>query len=252
MPTNAELTVKMVSYGERHKLIIPKVSTTSDVWGLGKRTLAWRVSGHLKEHGKKVKQSARRTAQLVNYFFPLPHYSIRRDYHAVHHSGTRPLSAIDLIVLHDIESTNQTGAAEGAGSWFENQASGGSTQYGIDNDSIQQYLADNVICWGAPYANTNGLHIEQMGVASWSESQWKSRAKGTLDRTAWLIAKKSQKLGIPIRTLSDKQVRSGSKGIVTHAQLTRVHGISGGHTDPGKGYPLGYVLDLARKYRELM
>ncbi len=252
MPTNTDLTAKMLAYAKKYKLLVPTPSTTSQFWGPGKRTLAWRVSGSLHERRKGVPQSAQRTPQLVNFFFPLPQYKIERDYHAVHHSGTRPLSAIDLIVLHDIESTNQTGAAEGAGSWFENQASGGSTQYGIDNNSIQQYLADNVICWGAPYANSNGLHIEQMGVASWSESSWKAKAKGTLDRTAWLIAKKSKKLGIPIRTLSDKQVKSGEKGITTHAQLTRVYGVYGGHTDPGKSYPLSYVLDLARKYRELM
>jgi hypothetical protein len=252
MPTNIALTKKMIAYGEKHKLAIPSVSTKVEAWFLGKRTLAWRVSGHLKKHGKNVPQSAKRTPQLVRFFYPLPRYGIRYDYHAVHHSGTRPLSAIDLIVLHDMEVTSYDTAAEAVGAYFEMQASGGSTNHGIDNNSIQCYLADNVIPWGAPYANTNGLHFEQMGKASWSESEWKSKAKGTLDRTAWLIAVKAKKLGIPIRKLTDEQVRAGAKGVTTHRQCTRVFHVYGGHTDPGSGFPYDEILATAKKYRELL
>ncbi len=252
MPTNTDLTAKMLAYAKKYKLLIPTLSTASQFWGPGKRTLAWRVSGHLHERGKGVPQSAQRTPQLVNFFYPLPRYRIERDYHAVHHSGVRSLSAIDFIVLHDMESTAYDTAAEGVGTYFEMQASGGSTQYGVDNNSIQQYLADNVICWGAPYANTNGLHIEQMGKASWTEAQWKKLAAGTLDRTAWLIAKKSKKLGIPIRRLTDEQVRAGVKGITTHRQCTRVFHVYGGHTDPGSGFPYDEILATAKKYRELL
>jgi len=172
----------------------------------------------------------------------------RSDYHAIHNSGRRPLSAVHLIVLHDMEVALYDEAAEAVGRYFESKASGGSTNYGVDNNSIQCYLQDSIIPWGAPYANTAGLHIEQMGKASWTTAQWHKLAAGTLDRTAWLIAQKSKKLGIPIRTLTDAQVKAGSKGIVTHKQVTRAYGVYGGHTDPGDGYPLGFVLDLAKKY----
>jgi hypothetical protein len=178
-------------------------------------------------------------------------YTIRRDYHAVHHSGLRPLSAIDFIVLHDMESTNPGGAAEGAGSWFENFASGGSTHYGVDNNSIQQYLALGVICWGAPGANTNGVHIEQMGAARWTRDQWMSKAKPTLERTAWLMARIHNRLlranvRVPLTVLTDSEVRGHHHGVTTHRQLTRVLG--GSHTDPGSGYPLEWVVKLARQY----
>src|SRR5690606_35383000 len=119
-------------------------------------------------------------------------YKIRHDYKAVHYSGTRPKSAQKHILLHSIESTNATGAAEGAGSWFQNPASGGSTQYGCDDDSIQQYLPDRVAAWGAPYLNDTGIHIEQMGTASWNRATW-MKHKGTLHRAAWLIARLSKK-----------------------------------------------------------
>ena len=182
----------------------------------------------------------------------LPKYKILPGQHAVHHSATRSLTAIHLIVLHDMENTSYDDAAENTGSWFANLASGGSTQYGVDNDSIRQYLSDNVIPWGAPYANTDGVHIEQMGRASWTTAQWKKRAAGTLDRTAWLMAHLGKKLGIPLRTLTDAQVRSGVKGVTTHAQVTRVFRVSGGHTDPGSGYPIAFVMDRARQFGKEM
>jgi len=178
-------------------------------------------------------------------------FTIRRDYHAVHHSGLRPLSAIDFIVLHDMEVTAYDTAAEAVGRYFEMLASGGSTHYGVDNDSIQQYLALGVICWGAPGANTNGVHIEQMGKASWSRDQWMAKAKPTLERTAWLMARVHKRLAraglsLPLAVLTDAEVRGHHHGVTTHRQLTRVLG--GSHTDPGTGYPLEWVVHLARHY----
>ena len=248
--TNIQLTRKMLEYAKKHKLDVPRVSLSVQAWGKGKRTLAWRVSSHLRSHGKRVPEAAFRTNQLVSVFFPAPNFSIRRDYHAIHRSGTRSLSAINFIVLHDMECTAEDTAAEAVGSYFQNPASGGSTNYGVDNNSIQCYLADNVIPWGAPGANTDGVHIEQMGTASWSTKEWFKHAEGTLDRTAWLIAKLAKKLDIPVRRLSDRQVKSRQQGVVTHAQLSRCLG--GTHTDPGNGYPLDWVMSRAEFYRDLI
>jgi hypothetical protein len=220
----------------RHPVVVEKPRMNLlPMWGSAAQALAKRLTG-----------SADRD-KAWRHYHPVPKgFTIARDFHAVHSSGTRPLSAIHLIVLHDMEVKAYTQAAEAVGRYFEMGSSGGSTNYGVDNDSIQQYLADNVIPWGAPYANTNGLHIEQMGAANWSTAEWMSKAKGTLERTAWLVAQESKKLGIPIRTLTDSQVRGGSKGVTTHKQVTRVYGVYGGHTDPGDGYPLSYVLGLAK------
>jgi len=179
-------------------------------------------------------------------------HRIRSDYEAVHHGGQRGLGGIIWIVLHDMESTNYDRAAENTGAWFEMQASGGSTHYGCDNDSIQRYLAITTIAYGAPWANEEGVHIEQMGVARWTRAQWMSKAAGTLDNCAWLIARIHNRLDmvhntVPIRRLTDEQVRHHAKGVVTHRQLTRALGV-GTHTDPGSGYPIAYVIDLAKKY----
>jgi len=180
-------------------------------------------------------------------------FTIRRDYYpALRESGTRKLSVIEWCVLHDMESTNLTGAAEGTGAWFQNHQVQASTHYGIDNNSIQQYLNLTTIPWGAPGANLNGIHYEQMGKASWTREQWFDKAKPTLDRTAWLLAKNHRRLEaanvhVPLQRLTDNEIRSHKHGITTHRQLTRALGI-GTHTDPGSGYPLDWVIQRARHY----
>jgi len=256
VPTNIAVTKKMIFYAKGHEkclkgaIDVPPVSLINPFWGTGKQQLAWRVSGHLHAHGKPVRQSKQKTPELVAALFPAPEpkYAVRSDYHAIHNSGRRPLSAVHLIVLHDMEVALYDEAAEAVGRYFESKASGGSTNYGVDNNSIQCYLQDSIIPWGAPYANTAGLHIEQMGKASWTDAEWKKLAAGTLDRTAWLIAQKSKKLGIPIRRLTDEQVKAGSKGVTTHRQCTRVFHVYGGHTDPGTGFPYDEILETARAY----
>ena len=174
-------------------------------------------------------------------------FSIQHDYHAAHHSGNRSLSAIHFIVLHDMENTSFDNAAENVGAYFEMQASGGSTHFGVDDNSIQQYLDLEVIPWGAPYANTTGVHIEQMGKASWDEKEWLKHS-GTLERTAWLVARLCKQLGITLRLVGVDDVRKGVRGVTTHHICTDAFHIAGGHTDPGPGYPIGHVLDLAKKF----
>ena len=185
----------------------------------------------------------------------MPDYKVRHDYRAIRNSGPRPLSAVEWIVLHDMESTNKTGAAEGVGDWFEDVRVQASTHYGIDNNSIQRYLPLTIVPWGAPGANRNGVHIEQMGKASWTREQWMKNAKPTLDRTAWMLARLNRYLSkhgvkVPLRTLTDAEVRAHKHGVTTHRQLTRALGV-GTHTDPGTGYPLGWVMDRARHYAEV-
>jgi len=171
---------------------------------------------------------------------------IHHDYHATHSSGLRPIKALRFIVLHDMENTAYNSAAENTGAWFENRASGGSSNYGVDNNSIQQYLDLGVTPWGAPSVNYDGVHIEQMGRADWNYTQWLAKAAGTLDNTAWLMARLNTITGIPLRRLTDNQVSHRVKGVITHLQATRVFG--GTHTDPGSGYPLDHIINMALRY----
>ena len=69
--SNIALTKAMKGYAQRHELEVPKVSVRVQTWGQGKRTLAWRVTKHMREeHKLKVPLSQWRTEALVQHFFP--------------------------------------------------------------------------------------------------------------------------------------------------------------------------------------
>lgn len=72
MVSNSMLTKKMVEYAKAHKLSVPLVVASSNEWGSGKRTLAWRVSSHINLSHPKFPVSAQRTPRLTNFFFPQP------------------------------------------------------------------------------------------------------------------------------------------------------------------------------------
>lgn len=225
------------------KETLKPMNMESNVWGIAARVNAYRI---LKNHGR----SGTSASAIRAFLFPVPKYRIQHDYRAAHSSGSVPKSAKKVIVIHDMEVDAPLTAAEAVGSYFSRGSSGGSTQYGIDNNSIQQYLPPTSIPWGAPYCNTQGIHIEQMGKASWSTTKWKTYAKGTIDRCAWLVAKLSIDFNIPIDHLSVSELKAGKRGVVTHYDCTKAFG--GSHTDPGPNYPLNYMLEKAKEYKKNM
>lgn len=174
---------------------------------------------------------------------------VRSDYRARRTSGTRPVSGIRWIVVHDSEADLPTTGAEAVGRYFESKAAQGSTHFGVDNDTTQRYLPDNAIAWGAPGANTTGIHIEFMGKASHSRAKWLSHHGLMFKRGGWLIAHLAKKYGVPIKLLTVTEIKAGQKGIVTHALLTKALR-RGTHTDPGPGFPMDLLLSYARYYRQ--
>lgn len=153
-------------------------------------------------------------------------------YRAIHESGTRKLSDIRWIVVHDEEGLTAVGAAN----WFRDPRSGGSAQLCVDAGSCYRTLPDNVIPWAAPLANFNGWHIELAGMAAWTRAQWLAH-HGTIYRAAYKCEYHARKFDIPLRWLTDKQLAGRTaKGFITHRQITRVFG-SGTHTDPGSHFP---------------
>lgn len=165
----------------------------------------------------------------------------RRDYNAVHTSGTRDVKSIKWIVLHDEEAKSAVSAA----SWFANPASGGSAHLCVDDQCCQRALPNTAIAWGAPGANDNGFHIEQAGFAKWSAVVWKSHL-GTLKRAAYKTAFHCNQFGIPVRFVRAPGLKVGLKGITTHAECTKAFG--GDHTDPGPLWPRPLFMALVRRY----
>jgi hypothetical protein len=102
-----------------------------------------------------------------------------------------------------------------------------------------------MIPWGAKGANTMGWHIEHTGFAKWSRDEWLSHEE-TIRRGAFKCVQHAVKFGIPVKMLSDDELRQRQKGFITHAQCTRVLG--GSHTDPGNNFPIDKFLQLAKDF----
>lgn len=150
-----------------------------------------------------------------------------------------------VIVLHSTESTDRpqdTTDVMGVLGYLKNEGLG--VHYVIDGDGNLGIGADHRdLVYHASGANSLGIGIEQIGKASWTAAQWRKypngKARKQLDRVAWLIAYISDVEKIPL-------VLSTTHGVATHAMFPK-----GGHHDPGKGYPLGYVMAEARRIKKM-
>jgi len=160
-----------------------------------------------------------------------------REFRATKSSGRRPLSAIDLIVMHDEEAST----ARSAAAFFASDGAEGSAHLCIDDKECYRTLPDGEIPWAAPGANFQGLHIEQAGFARWSAVIWRSHFK-TLDRAAYKAARWCHKYGVPPVFRKADQLASGHKGITTHREVSLWQARLGApgdhsHTDPGPFWP---------------
>ncbi len=164
-----------------------------------------------------------------------------KKYRAKKTSGTRKLSQVNLIVLHDEEAST----AESAAIFFTTPLAQGSAHLCVD-DTICFRTLDNVdIPWAAPGANTQGFHIEQAGFAKWSAVIWKNH-RLTLQRAAYKTALHCHLFGIPVQFVFADGLKKGVPGITTHAECTKAFG--GTHTDPGPMWPRRFFMRLVRGY----
>lgn len=170
-----------------------------------------------------------------------------KSFHAVHNSGTRSLSVIDLIVMH----ATQGPSARAAASWFENGASGGSAHIAVDDNICYRTLPNNMIPWGAPGANFHGFHIEQAGFVNWTKVIWSGTHRNTLFRAAYKTAYHCRLFGIEPRFLTVAKLKAGIRnGITTHWECTQAFG--GNHTDPGEGWPRFLFMTFVKTFYKML
>lgn len=170
----------------------------------------------------------------------------KKTYTAAHTSGVRSLNAIRWIVIHSTEGNT----AQGAASWFANEASQGSAHLCVDEKECYRTLTDDKIAWAAPGANTEGLHIEIAGFAAWSRTAWltpKNRKK--LKRAAFKCAQWSIEHSIPIEFRDAADLKKELRGITTHHQVSQAFRLSH-HWDPGPHYPMRWFLKKVRRYKK--
>lgn len=146
------------------------------------------------------------------------------------------------VVLHDTESHDTAGIGDlrGIAEFWHRQGRGYGAHVGVDKEgNSARYVSDDLIGWHVQDRNTGSLGVEQIGFASFPLAVWWTRPRQLQTVARWL-AYWSDRYGIPLRLHVER-------GVSTHAMQSEAYG--GGHYDPGRGYPLRFVVQLARTYK---
>jgi hypothetical protein len=173
----------------------------------------------------------------------IPHVDYRQ---LVHAKSSRLGSRPSLIVVHATQSPEHLGIADlkGTGAWFDRKGSEESSHVCTDGEGHSaRFVRDEDKAWHVASYNRVSLGIEQIGFAEFQRWQ-----EAELRETARWIARWSVLHGIPIQKgkVSQTEIRVLRPGVVRHSDLGA---LGGGHFDPGHGYDLHAVLDMAREYR---
>jgi len=154
----------------------------------------------------------------------------------------RSTSGVRLIVLHTAEGAR---TIESLGNFFANYNNQVSSHVGADDQrgKIGEYVKPGNAAWTQANYNNAAVSLELCGFASWSTSEWKNNHANMLQNCADWIAEEAKRFGIPITKLSNSQAQGSGRGVCQHVNLGAG---GGGHVDCGSGFPMDYVLDLAR------
>ena len=154
-------------------------------------------------------------------------------------------SSWSIVVVHDMEAERSTRTAENLGEWWHGpSASHASAHYGVDTDSIVQYVNERDIAWAAGHtANQRGIHIEVQGFARDDAAAW--FADQATGRAALLVRDVCDRRCIPMVWLDAAALLRGERGITSHAECSRAWRESD-HTDPGAAFPIEAFMGLVR------
>lgn len=152
---------------------------------------------------------------------------------------------IDNIVLHAAEDGEYWNSAEAIGQYFHlGPPKPASAHYGVDVDSIMQYVRDEDIAFHAP-PNERSIGIEQAGYSKQTRAEWlDDYGQKMLGLVARLVKAEAKKWNIPLVWLRPENLKLGARGLCTHYDVTLAFGQTT-HTDPGMGYPKDVLLKLA-------
>jgi len=154
----------------------------------------------------------------------------------------RNINGVRLIVLHTAEGAR---TLEDLGHFFQNYNNQVSSHVGADDKlgKIGEYVTRGNAAWTQANYNNAAVALELCGFAAWSTAEWKNNHHNMLRNCADWIAEESKKLNIPITKLSDGAAQGSGRGVCQHKNLGAG---GGGHVDCGSGFPMDYVLDMAR------
>lgn len=162
--------------------------------------------------------------------------------------------SIQIIVIHSMEAAEKGSTAENVANYFKNGSGGrkASAHYNIDNDSIVQSVQTRDIAYGAKGVNSIGIHLEHAGYARQTRVEWLDPySKSMLKNSACLCAKiLMPKYNIPAKWLTAEDLKRARydktiKGFTSHAEASKAFN-PGGHTDPGKGFPIDIYMQMIK------
>lgn len=187
------------------------------------------------------------------------------------HTSDGPNLPARRIVIHSTVSPCVPGERHRIAAYFRDPDAGGSAHYVVDPVGVVQVVGDHSIAWHAPGAawsstrhpfpaNVHSFGIEMcdnpgpvprgpVSVIRAARRTWRwrePRQEAMLQLTAQLTAELCLAYGIPARWLNRKGLRSGVKGITSHAQVSLAFGQST-HWDPGF-WPRRRFMRLVRDY----
>lgn len=151
---------------------------------------------------------------------------------------------VDWIVLHSMESSEKPGTARHVAEWFAGpDAPQASAHYCIDAGEVIQCVRDRDVAWHAPGANARGIGIEHAGRAAQTVVEWQDAfSMATLHRSVELCAALCRTWGIPARWVSAGGLLGDTRGITTHAEVSRAWRKST-HQDPGIIFPVQWYVE---------
>lgn len=150
----------------------------------------------------------------------------------------------DIIGIHTMEAPEGSQTAEAVANYFKRiQAD---SHWCVDNNSRVRVIPDWAIAWTMPGVNSRSLNLELAGYARQTPQDWADEYSiDELETAAYCAAEWVIEFNIPIRRLSDAEIRNGDKGFAGHVDVNRVYHQSS-HWDPGPYFPWTYFLQRVR------
>ena len=158
-------------------------------------------------------------------------------------SATR--SAVDLVVLHSMESYEKPGTARAVAEWFHDprRSPRASAHYMVDDREVIQSVREADVAWAAPGSNHNGVHIEHAGRAAQTADDWGDEySMAMLHLSVELCASICRAWTIPAELVDAAGLLVHRRGITTHAEVSRAFKRST-HWDPGPSFPLPWYVE---------
>lgn len=154
---------------------------------------------------------------------------------------------VRLVVVHATQSKERKGAARATAGWFADPAAKGSAHVTCDDAETIGSVHPQDTAAGAPGANEDGFHIEQVGYSEQGEPEWlDAYSEKVIARAARAAIEACDLFDIPKVWLSVQDVRDGKAGITDHDTITKATG-KGTHWDPGPFWPRGRFMALVQQ-----